>query len=214
MKIKNLFFDLDGTLTDSSIGIVNCATHALNHFNLPIPPRSELYSFIGPPLRVTFPKFGVLQDKVEEAVKVYRERYYTIGKFENEPYKDISDLLECLKNSGYKLYVATSKTEDLTFEILEKFDLLKYFDIVAGATIDGKRDSKESVINYLISKIENFDDAYMIGDTKYDIIGANQCNIKSIAVGWGFGDKQEMLDLGAEYLAETVNDLKNYLIND
>ena len=125
MIIKNLFFDLDGTLTDSSEGIVNCAIHALKYFNLPIPDRKQLLEFIGPPLRYTFPKY-VKESDVEKAVQVYRERYVTIGKFENKPYDGIHELLTDLKNAGYNLYVATSKTETQTYEILEKFDLLKY----------------------------------------------------------------------------------------
>ena len=213
MIIKNLFFDLDGTLTDSSEGIVNCAIHALKYFNLPIPDRKQLLEFIGPPLRYTFPKY-VKESDVEKAVQVYRERYVTIGKFENKPYDGIHELLANLKNAGYNLFVATSKTETQTYEILEKFDLLKYFTLVAGAMPNGARDSKASVIRYLISQIENFDGAYMIGDTIFDIVGANECNLPSIAVGWGFGDKTEMLNKGAEYFAETMLDLKNYLLKE
>ena len=211
-KITKLFFDLDGTITDSSQGIVNCAIYALEYLCLPIPNRNELLRFIGPPLRDTFPKFGVKNEDVELAVSKYRERYVTVGKFENTPYNGIYNLLEGLIDSGYELYLATSKPEQQTYDILEKFNLTKYFKFLACATNDGTRDSKTSVIKYLISNIDNFTSAYMIGDTIYDIEGAKNCNINSIAVGWGFGNKQEMINAGADFFANDINDLFNYLI--
>ena len=111
---RSIFFDLDGTLTDSGEGIIKCAAFALEHFGLPVPDNTTMRQFVGPPLRDTFVKFGVPADKAEEAVTVYRSRYLPIGKFENHPYPGIRELLERLKAEGHRLYVATSKPEELS----------------------------------------------------------------------------------------------------
>ena len=106
---KTVLFDLDGTLTDSGEGIINCAALALEHFGLPVPSREEMRTFVGPPLHETFQRFGVSAGQTEEAIRVYRSRYIPIGMFENTPYPGIQKLLETLKSNGYTLYVATSK---------------------------------------------------------------------------------------------------------
>ena len=169
--MKTILFDLDGTITDSGEGIMNCATYALEHFGLPVPDRTTLRQFVGPPLRDTFIKFGVPADKAEEAVAVYRSRYIPVGKYENFPYPGIRELLERLKNEGHKLYVATSKPEEMSIDILTRFDLAKYFDRICGATYDGSRDEKSKVIAYLL-ELTGAKDAIMVGDTAFDVLGA------------------------------------------
>ena len=129
---KTVLFDLDGTLTDSGEGIINCATLALNYFHLPIPDIEQMRTFVGPPLHDTFYKFGVPADKLDLAVEVYRSRYNTVGKFENHPYDGVYNLLENLRNDGYRLLVATSKPEELSIEIMTKFDLVNFFDRICG----------------------------------------------------------------------------------
>ena len=204
---KSILFDLDGTLTDSGEGIVNCAIFALEHFGLPIPSRDELRVFVGPPLWDTFYKFGVPKDKLDEAVTVYRSRYIPIGKFENHPYPGVEKLLSDLKKQGHKLYVATSKPEHMAVEILTKFGLADYFDIIAGATMDRSRDEKSKVIAYLLGKIGNATDTVMVGDTAFDVVGANIHNIPTIGVSWGYGDVQEMKKAGAKAIAHTMDEL-------
>ena len=149
---KTILFDLDGTLTDSGEGIINCAILALEHFGCPIPTREEMRVFVGPPLHESFIKHGVPADKTEEAIAVYRSRYIPIGAYENTPYPGIRELLEALKADGHTLYVATSKPEAMSIKILEHFDLAKYFDMICGATMDTSRSSKEDVIAYLFSE--------------------------------------------------------------
>ena len=127
MEKKAILFDLDGTLTDSGEGIINCALLALEHFGLPLPSREEMRVFVGPPLQDTFVKYGVPKDKTDEAIQVYRSRYIPIGKFENHPYPGIPELLEALVSQGHRLYVATSKPEVMSVEIMEHFDIAKYF---------------------------------------------------------------------------------------
>ena len=210
---KSILFDLDGTLTDSGEGIINCAIFALEHFGLPIPSREELRVFVGPPLWDTFHKFGVPKDRLDEAVTVYRSRYIPIGKFENHPYPGVEKLLSNLKNQGHKLYVATSKPEQMSIEILTKFGLADYFDIIAGATMDRSRDEKSKVIAYLLSKIDNAADTVMVGDTAFDVIGASAHGIPTIGVSWGYGEVADMEAAGAKAIANTMDELFR-LLND
>ena len=204
---KIILFDLDGTLTDSGEGIINCATLALEHFGLAVPDRETMRQFVGPPLRDTFVKFGVPADKAEEAVAVYRSRYVPIGKYENEPYSGIRELLEKLQAEGHTLYVATSKPEELSIDILNKFDLAKYFDRICGATLDGSRDEKAQVIAYLLEQTGSKENAIMVGDTAFDVLGAAAHGIPTIGVAWGYGKISDMQAAGAKSIAHTMNEL-------
>jgi phosphoglycolate phosphatase len=208
---KAILFDLDGTLTDSGEGIINCAILGLQHFGLPIPDRETLRVFVGPPLRDTFYKFGVPEDKLDEAVEVYRSRYIPIGKFENTPYPGIYDLLARLKAEGHKLYVATSKPEQMSMDILNKFELTPYFDLLAGATLDGSRDHKADVIAYLLQQTGNEMEAVMVGDTVYDVVGATAHGIPTIGVSWGYGSIAEMQNAGAKAIAYSMDELHDLL---
>ena len=204
---KTILFDLDGTLTDSGEGIINCAIVALEHFHLPIPSREELRVFVGPPLQESFLRFGVPADRVDEAIAVYRSRYIPIGKFENIPYPGIRELLEALKAEGHKLYVATSKPETMSVEILEHFGLAKYFDQICGASMDASRSTKEAVIAYLLEQNGRADNMVMVGDTKYDVIGAKKHGISTIGVAWGYGEVADMLAAGAAAIVQTTEEL-------
>ena len=204
---KAILFDLDGTLTDSGEGIINCASLALEHFGLSVPSREEMRVFVGPPLQETFLRFGVPAEKTEEAICVYRSRYIPIGKFESTPYPGIRELLEGLKAEGHKLYVATSKPEAMSVEILEHFDLAKYFDQICGATLDTSRSSKEAVIAYLLEQNGRSDNMVMVGDTKFDVIGAKKHGIPTIGVAWGYGDIPELVQAGAAAIAHNTQEL-------
>lgn len=208
---KAILFDLDGTLTDSDEGIINCASLALRHYGIPVPDRETMRVFVGPPLRDTFFKFGVPEDKLDEAVEVYRSRYIPIGKFENTPYPGIYDLLARLKAEGHKLYVATSKPEQMSMDILNKFELASYFDLLAGATLDGSRDHKADVIAYLLQQTGSDMDAIMVGDTVYDVVGAAAHGIPTVGVSWGYGNVSEMENAGAKAIAHTMEELHDLL---
>lgn len=210
---KAILFDLDGTLTDSGEGIINCAILALEHFGLPIPTREEMRVFVGPPLHESFIKHGVPEDKAEEAIRIYRSRYIPIGAFENTPYPGIRELLEALKAEGHKLYVATSKPEAMSIKILEHFDLAKYFDMICGATMDTSRSSKEAVIEYLLQQNGRSDNMVMVGDTKFDIIGAKSHGIPGIGVSWGYGKVEDMEAAGAVCIVHTTQELLSKLQN-
>lgn len=211
--MKTILFDLDGTLTDSGEGIINCALLALEHFELPLPDRETMGAFVGPPLHETFIKFGVPADKADEAVEVYRSRYIPTGMFENTPYPGVEELLKTLKEKGHKLLIATSKPEWMAVDILKHFDLAKYFDCICGATMDTSRTSKEDVIAYLLEQNGSAENMIMVGDTKYDVTGSKMHNIPCIGVSWGYGSVEEMQAAGAITIAHTVNELLLYLEN-
>lgn len=204
---KCILFDLDGTLTDSGEGIINCATLALNHFGLPVPDRETMRVFVGPPLDETFIKFGVPAERTDEAIAVYRSRYTTVGKFENFPYPGAEDLLRHLREKGHRLFVATSKPEGMSVEILEKFGLARYFEMICGATLDGSRSKKADIIDYLLQKAGGAENAIMVGDTAYDVIGAKAHGMPAIGVSWGYGKVADMEAAGAAAIAHSMEEL-------
>ena len=208
---KTVLFDLDGTLTDSGEGIINCAALALEHFGLEVPSREEMRVFVGPPLHETFRRFGVPVDKTDEAIRVYRSRYVPTGMFENTPYPGIQALLEALKKEGYTLYVATSKPEEMSVTILERFGLAPFFDRICGASTDSSRSTKDAVIAYLLEQSGAKEDMVMVGDTKYDVLGAKAHGIPAIGVSWGYGSVEEMVQAGAIGIADTMEELLNIL---
>lgn len=209
--MKAVLFDLDGTLTDSGEGIINCAQYAFAQMGYPVPPREKMGVFVGPPLWDTFEKFGIPRERTEEAVQVFRSRYIPIGKFENKPYPGIEELLAALKQRGYLLYVATSKPEETAVEVLEHFDLAKYFDKICGAAMEGGRNSKEAVIEYLLEQVGRDAEKTMVGDTKYDVIGAKAHGIPTIAVSWGYGDLEEIRQAGPAAIVDTPEKLLQLL---
>ena len=209
--MKSILFDLDGTLTDSGEGIMNSAVYALAHFGIPAPTEAELRTFVGPPLTETFARFGVPRDRLEEAVRVYRSRYLPIGKFENHPYPGIRELLEKLKADGHTLFVATSKPEVTSIEILQHFGLDGYFEKICGASTDFSRNSKEAVIVYLLDSCGARENAVMVGDTAYDVIGAKAHGIPTVGVSWGYGLVEDMERSGAAAIAHTMEELYTYL---
>ncbi len=194
---KQILFDLDGTLTDSGEGIMHCFELSLAKYHLPVPSRDTLRICVGPPLRDSFRRFGVAENIMEEAVLTYRDNYNAVGQFENFPYPGIEQLLQKLRNAGHKLYVATSKPECMSVEILTRYDLAQYFDIICGATVDGTRNTKEAVIAYLLAQLPNKENLIMVGDTIYDVVGANAHGIPTIGVSWGYGNLEEMKAAGA-----------------
>ena len=208
---KAILFDLDGTLTDSGEGIINCAIMTLEHYGLNVPSREEMRVFVGPPLHQTFMEFGIPAEKTEEAIAIYRSRYIPIGAYENTPYPGVEEMLAQLKAAGHKLYVATSKPENTSIKILEHFDLAKYFDQICGASTDTSRSSKEAVIGYLLEQNGRADNMIMVGDTKFDIIGAKEHGIPAIGVSWGYGKVEDMVSAGAMAIADTMEQLLELL---
>ena len=209
-----ILFDLDGTLTNSELGITKSVQHALKKFGIEVEDRTVLRPFIGPPLGESFQVYyGMSKEESERAIEYYRERFSVKGLYENEVYEGVEKMLQSLKESGKKLILATSKPEKFTMLILEHFDLLKYFDFVAGATMDGSRGEKADVIRYAleISGIEDKSEAIMVGDRKFDILGAKENGLASIGVLYGFGDREELTEAGADYIVEKAEDIVKVL---
>lgn len=204
---KAILFDLDGTLTDSGEGIIKSAEYALQRFHLPIPDGETMRVFVGPPLRDTFADFGVPSDRLDEAIEVFRERYIPIGIYENTPYPGVDGLLKQLQQQGHRLFVATSKPEWMAVDVLTRFGLASYFENIAGATMDGSRDTKADVIDYLLKQVDTMEDAVMVGDTAFDVIGAAAHNIPCIGVNWGYGKVSDMLEAGAAVIAGSMEEL-------
>ena len=208
-----ILFDLDGTLTDSGEGIINCSIYALEYFGLPVPSREEMRVFVGPPMRDTMIKYGVPPERAEEAIKVFRSRYEPIGIYENFPYPGIEQLLQKLRDDGHKLYVATSKPEFMAKQVLDRFELSKYFDLICGALADASRDKKEDVIAYLLEQSGDSAHAVMVGDTLYDVHGASFHHIPTIGVTWGYGSKESLQEAGAAKIVETMDELYEVITN-
>ena len=212
MAKKVILFDLDGTVTDSGEGIMNCCELALRHYGLPVPTREEMRVFVGPPLHETFHKFGVPVEECQNAIAVFRSRYTTVGIFENTPYPGIRELLEALTANGNRLFIATSKPEEMANRVLAHFDLAKYFELVCGATMDSSRVEKSDVIAYLLEYVGSVENMVMVGDTAFDVTGAASHNIPTIGVAWGYGKVEDMVSAGAYAIAQTPEALLSLLV--
>ena len=214
MDFKYIFFDLDGTLTESHTGIINSICYSLDKLGVTGYDRADLYKFIGPPLTDCYKSvFGFSEEKALEALYLYREYYTETGMFQNKVYDGIPQLLDSLKNSGKQLFVATSKPEEMAKEILEHFNLSQYFNDIYGSTLDETRTDKTSVIGYALQEAEitKLDKTVMVGDRKFDVIGASANGIKCIGVLYGYGSSEELNAAGAYRLSETVSDLLKIL---
>ena len=211
MNKKYILFDLDGTLTDSGEGITKSVVYALEKFG--IEEKAEnVKHFVGPPLKENFMiSYNLTEEEATNAVEYYRERYTPIGIFENYPYEGVKELLKELKEKGFNLLIATSKPLVHAERVLEKFELYQYFDVVLGSQLHGK-ECKTDIMKEVLEKagVKKLSDAVMVGDTIYDIEGARNVGVEVIAVGYGYGKKEELLT--ADYYAETVFDLKNLLL--
>ncbi len=212
---STLFFDLDGTLTDPGLGITNAVMYALRHYGLELPEREALYKFIGPPLTWSFQTYyGFDEAKSLEAVGVYREYFQDRGLYENEVYPGIPELLAQLKAAGKTLCIATSKPEGFARRIAEHFGFAQYFDHICGAAMDESRGTKHEVIEYAIGKLPGTErgDILMIGDREHDILGAKKSGLDSLGVLFGYGDHAEHEAAGADYIAETVEEMSKLLL--
>lgn len=213
MLKRNILFDLDGTLTDPMIGITKSVRYALSHFGIDVPTLEELTPFIGPPLKGSFQKFyGFSEADAETALAKYREYFSKTGLYENEVYDGIPSLLKELKSRGSALYLATSKPTIYATQILEHFNLSVYFDFIGGSELSGERVEKSDVIDFVLRE-NNIakETAVMVGDRCFDVDAGKEAGLTTIGVLYGYGDKEELKD--ATYIAETVEELKNLLID-
>lgn len=210
-------FDLDGTLTEPGEGITNSVMYALEKFGIHETDRQALYRFIGPPLLDSFMQFyGMSQAQAEEAVAAYREYFSVNGLFENRVYDGIPALLQSLRDQGKTLVLATSKPEVFTLRILDKFDLSRYFHHVGAASLDSSRSQKADVIRHALHLCGGpaLETVVMIGDRHHDICGAKENKLQSVGVLFGYGDRVELEQAGADAIAESVEELSALLLGD
>ena len=214
MRYDTMIFDLDGTLTDPKEGITRCVQYALARLGIHEPDADKLIPYIGPPLAYGFSTFhGIDAARIPDAIAAYRERFVARGMLENKLYKGIVPLLTTLGQRGVRMVLATSKLEPYAVRILEHFSLLPHFSLVAGSLHDGSRAEKGEVIAHVMATL-GLDpaNALMIGDTKFDVIGARDNGLDTVAVSYGYGRWEETLAQHPAFICESVDALATTLL--
>ena len=214
MGFHTILFDLDGTIIDSSVGITNSVAYALQFYGIQAD-RASLLKFIGPPLIQAFEEFdGFSESKAKEALSHLQEFYAKEGIFQSHLYEGVEQLLSDLSAKGKTLLLATSEPEVHANRILEHFNIRRYFACVVGSDIEGKRAQKAQVLADALQRCRVFDlsGTVMVGDREYDMLAAKKAGIHTLGVLYGFGEKKELENAGAEYLVQTVGELRNLLL--
>lgn len=211
--IHAVIFDQDGTLMDSGLGIKHTAIETLKQKKLPYPPYEKMDYFIGPPLSDCFRLSGVSEERIPEAVKLYRIRYAQKGMFEEEVYPGILSLLFSIRQAGYQTYVATSKSKRLAEAILIHFRMRSLFDGVFGASEGVQGESKATIIASCLSTLPKESKVIMVGDTYLDILGAKENHIPAIGVTYGYGEKERMRENGCSLWAKDAEELEQLLLD-
>lgn len=209
MKIENILFDLDGTLTDPKVGITRSIQYALEKLDRTVPAVDDLLWCIGPPLQESFRKLlSPYADQAETAVSFYRERFSAVGKFENEIYPGIIEILDGLNAQGFNLFVATSKPVVFALDIIAHFDLLPFFKKVYGSVLDGDLTDKGALISHILRNERiAAKSTLMVGDRSFDILGAKKNSVCSLGVTYGYGAKIELIEAGADFIADSPREI-------
>ncbi|QUS42274.1 HAD family hydrolase [Tardiphaga alba] len=206
--MDTIFFDLDGTLSDPKIGITGSIQYALGKLDIPVPTQDELTWCIGPPLRASFVSLLGGEEHADRGVELYRERFGTVGLFENTLYDGIPAVLETLHASGRPLFVATSKPHVFADRIIDHFGLRSYFTRVFGSELDGTRVDKSDLLRYALNETDTDPArAIMIGDRKHDVIGAANNGIAAIGALYGYGGRSELTEAGAKHLVAAPGEI-------
>lgn len=218
MDKKIILFDLDGTLTDSGPGIMNCVKYSLERTGRQPVTEEVLRSFIGPPLVNQFmDAIGMTRQEAVESVRIFRERYAVTGIYENSLYPGIKELLSRLSNNDYRLGIASAKPMKFVERVAEYFDIRKYFDVVKGALSDNENPNKTDVLGRAIGEAGYEDKkelVYMVGDRRYDAAGAKLCGIGFYGAAWGYAAKGELETAGARYIASDPCELFEMIIKE
>ncbi len=214
---RYIFFDLDGTLTDSKEGILNCLRYALEKMEEPIPPESTLIQFIGPPLQDSFARFcGFDEEQAVRGMKLFRERYGPIGKFENAAAPGMAELCGRLKERGYVLALASSKPEEMCVPICQKFGFAPSMAVITGGPPIGDW-SKADVIRETMRRMglteADKPAILMVGDRKFDVLGAKECGIDCVGVEFfGYAAPGELAEAGAVAVVSTAEELERFIL--
>lgn len=212
MRYNAVIFDFDGTICDTGEGILKSAKYALDAFGYKTPDDYHVLTcFIGPPLLVTFQEeFGADANQSEELVKKFRERYTNTGLYESELYDGVKELLARLKDDGIKIGIASSKPQAYVEKLLEKFNVIKYFDSICAVSFTADCETKASIISRCLAELDaKGNETIVVGDRKFDIEGAKSNYIDSVAVLWGYGNKIEFAEAGAKFIVEKVDDIES-----
>lgn len=210
MRYKVILFDLDGTLTDPQEGICKSINYALSFYGIE-KPLSELTKYIGPPLHGSFAEM-LGEENAADAVAKYRERFSVTGIYENKIYPGVKETLKTLADKGYVLCTASSKPEIFVRKILEYFDIDRYFTVIGGASMDGTMVEKEDVIRYVLNRLDtDSKEVVMVGDTRFDLIGADKMNLDAIGVTYGFGSYEELCRYPNIALIDDISHIVNLL---
>ena len=213
--MENIFFDLDGTLTDPEVGLVKGFMYAFDRVGIEYGEPESLRKYIGPPLHEEWKReYGFTEEETANAIAIFREYYDEYGWAENKVYDGIVEMLEALKSAGKTIVLATSKPENTARRIMALFGLDKYFDFCGGASTSSTRDKKWEVLEYSLDAVNATDDAkcILVGDRKYDAEGAAICGIDSIGVLWGHGTEEEISSAGFTYIAKTPAEVVKLLL--
>lgn len=215
--MKYFLFDLDGTLTDPGVGITNSVMYALEKLGRPVPPREELYAFVGPPLTESFVNLcGVPREDAPLAIAYYREYFGPRGLLENEIYPGIPELLADIKAAGGKVILATAKPLHFAERILEHFNIKQFFDFTAGNNMTEKYKKKCGLIEDVLQAAgvtpDNKKDCVMVGDRSHDVEGAHEAGIAGIGVLYGYGSFAELSACAPEYIARDVEELRGIIM--
>lgn len=217
MPVRNVLFDLDGTLTDPAEGITRCYAHALERLGRTPPTRSELLRFIGPPMRENFAATLGSEDRelIERAVSLYRERFASVGLYENEAYPGVREMLASLRAAGLRLFVATSKVTEYSLRILEHFRMAEFFVSVHGTTPEGGLDDKAELVARLL-RVEEIDaaESLMVGDREHDVRAARRNGLRSVGVTYGYGPRAELEAAGADFICDTPSEVASLLLEE
>ncbi len=210
-----VFFDLDGTITDSKPGILKCIRHALDAKGVPYT-EEQLDQMVGPPFRVSMRDILGVTDTaiIEDMIRLYRGEYEVSGWRDCTVYPGMRELFARLKDGGIRLAVATSKPLRFTVMMLDGLELSRYFDFIGGAESDSSRDSKIAVIRYVMENLgmRSPEGALMVGDRLYDMDGAKEAGMHSAGVLWGYGGREELIAHGADYLFSSPEKLGDFLL--
>ncbi len=213
--IKNILFDLDGTLVDSAPGIINGLKIALEKFGYDIPDYGTLRKCVGPPFTYSFPNYLHIKDEdFDGAVAAYRYYYdKENGLFNADVFEGVEGLLQALVKRGYNLIVCTSKPEPTARKLLDGLGISNYFTDICGATMDAKIDTKAEVIDLCFERAPWMikDETILIGDTKFDCDGANEKEIDCLGITWGFGDKEDLVEHGAIQVLDEPGEVLDYI---
>lgn len=210
MTPRHVLFDLDGTLTDPSEGIVACIEYALDRVGGSARDPGDLTRFIGPPLAGTFGTLLDTSDRtaIDAAISAYRERFADVGLFENRLIGGIDSVLLELQARGADLRVATAKPTLYADRIIDHFGLRRFFPVVYGSELDGRRTDKVDLLAHVFGEEGwNGTEACMVGDRRHDIVGARAHRTRAVGVLWGFGSDLELRDAGADAVVSDVVEL-------